>query len=99
MLLSGEILQANDELSHIINSYKTIVEGHSNSGDTEAAQGGQTSIKQGEVWISRCFRGVYCPDVQLHASNCNDVIFKNMFYEEKLHVSVINYSVACKKHS
>ncbi|XP_037545793.1 ADP-ribosylation factor-binding protein GGA3a [Nematolebias whitei] len=42
----GEILQANDELSHVINSYKTIVEGHSNSGDTEAAQGVQTSIKQ-----------------------------------------------------
>lgn len=49
MFISGEILQANDELSHVINSYKTVVEGHSNSGDTEAAQGVQTSIKQGEV--------------------------------------------------
>ncbi|KAG7485893.1 ADP-ribosylation factor-binding GGA3-like isoform X1 [Solea senegalensis] len=41
----GDILQASDDLSHVINSYKKIVKGQNINGETEAAQ--QTSGKQG----------------------------------------------------
>lgn len=43
----GELLQASDDLSHVINSYKKIVEGHTINGETEEAQQTQTSVKQG----------------------------------------------------
>ncbi|MED6280313.1 hypothetical protein CHARACLAT_009517 [Characodon lateralis] len=43
----GEILQANDDLSSAINSYKKIVEGQSISGDPEVAQGTQMPVTQG----------------------------------------------------
>uniref|UniRef100_A0A8C7XNV5 Golgi associated, gamma adaptin ear containing, ARF binding protein 3a n=1 Tax=Oryzias sinensis TaxID=183150 RepID=A0A8C7XNV5_9TELE len=42
----GEILQASDDLSHVMNSYKMIVEGHKINGDSEGVQGKQTSVKQ-----------------------------------------------------
>lgn len=41
----GDILQASDDLSHVINSYKRIVEGHIINGETEEAQ--QTPVRQG----------------------------------------------------
>lgn len=34
----GDLLQASDDLSHVINSYKKIVEGHTINGETEEAQ-------------------------------------------------------------
>ncbi|XP_023147810.1 ADP-ribosylation factor-binding protein GGA3a isoform X1 [Amphiprion ocellaris] len=43
----GDLLQASDDLSHVINSYKKIVEGHAINGETEEAQQIQTSAKQG----------------------------------------------------
>ncbi|XP_041838689.1 ADP-ribosylation factor-binding protein GGA3a [Melanotaenia boesemani] len=43
----GDILQASDDLSHVINSYKKIVEGHTVNGDTEVTQETQISVKQG----------------------------------------------------
>uniref|UniRef100_A0AAQ5WVY7 Golgi associated, gamma adaptin ear containing, ARF binding protein 3a n=1 Tax=Amphiprion ocellaris TaxID=80972 RepID=A0AAQ5WVY7_AMPOC len=48
----GDLLQASDDLSHVINSYKKIVEGHAINGETEEAQQIQTSAKQGNslVW-------------------------------------------------
>uniref|UniRef100_A0A8C7XMX8 Golgi associated, gamma adaptin ear containing, ARF binding protein 3a n=1 Tax=Oryzias sinensis TaxID=183150 RepID=A0A8C7XMX8_9TELE len=45
----GEILQASDDLSHVMNSYKMIVEGHKINGDSEGVQGKQTSVKQGKA--------------------------------------------------
>ncbi|XP_056228553.1 ADP-ribosylation factor-binding protein GGA3a isoform X1 [Seriola aureovittata] len=42
----GDILQASDDLSQVINSYKKIVEGQTINGETEEAQT-QTSVKQG----------------------------------------------------
>lgn len=46
MHLSGDILQASDDLSHVINSYKKIVEGQTINGETEAQQT-QSSVRQG----------------------------------------------------
>ncbi|XP_034752803.1 ADP-ribosylation factor-binding protein GGA3a [Etheostoma cragini] len=43
----GDILQASDDLSHVINSYKKIVEGQIVNGGTEAAQQTQSSVRQG----------------------------------------------------
>uniref|UniRef100_UPI0037E9A927 ADP-ribosylation factor-binding protein GGA3a n=1 Tax=Semicossyphus pulcher TaxID=241346 RepID=UPI0037E9A927 len=43
----GDILQASDDLSHVINSYKKIVEGRTVNGETEEAQQTQTSVRQG----------------------------------------------------
>ncbi|KAM8771627.1 ADP-ribosylation factor-binding protein GGA3a [Acanthopagrus schlegelii] len=42
----GDILQASDDLSHVINSYKKIVEGQTINGETEAQQT-QSSVRQG----------------------------------------------------
>lgn len=47
MHLSGDILQASDDLSHVINSYKKIVEGQTVNGETESAQQTQSSVRQG----------------------------------------------------
>uniref|UniRef100_A0A8D0AV89 Golgi associated, gamma adaptin ear containing, ARF binding protein 3a n=1 Tax=Sander lucioperca TaxID=283035 RepID=A0A8D0AV89_SANLU len=44
----GDILQASDDLSHVINSYKKIVEGQIVNGGTEAAQQTQSSVRQGK---------------------------------------------------
>uniref|UniRef100_A0A671VB56 Golgi associated, gamma adaptin ear containing, ARF binding protein 3a n=1 Tax=Sparus aurata TaxID=8175 RepID=A0A671VB56_SPAAU len=41
----GDILQASDDLSHVINSYKKIVEGQTINGETEEAQRTQSSCK------------------------------------------------------
>ncbi|XP_047435313.1 ADP-ribosylation factor-binding protein GGA3a isoform X2 [Mugil cephalus] len=41
----GDILQASDDLSQVINSYKKIVEGQTINGDSGVAQ--QTSVRQG----------------------------------------------------
>ncbi|KAM9856643.1 ADP-ribosylation factor-binding protein GGA3a [Aulostomus maculatus] len=43
----GDILQASDDLSHVINSYKKIVEGQTINGETKEAQQTQSSVKQG----------------------------------------------------
>uniref|UniRef100_A0A4W6FRT4 Golgi associated, gamma adaptin ear containing, ARF binding protein 3a n=1 Tax=Lates calcarifer TaxID=8187 RepID=A0A4W6FRT4_LATCA len=43
----GDILQASDDLSRVINSYKKIVEGQTINGETEEAQQTQTSVRQG----------------------------------------------------
>ncbi|XP_029992964.1 ADP-ribosylation factor-binding protein GGA3a isoform X2 [Sphaeramia orbicularis] len=43
----GDILQASDDLSHVINTYKKIVEGQTINGGTEEAH--QSSHKQGSV--------------------------------------------------
>ncbi|XP_008276700.1 ADP-ribosylation factor-binding protein GGA3a [Stegastes partitus] len=43
----GDLLQASDDLSHVINSYKKIVEGHTINGETDEAQQTQTSVTQG----------------------------------------------------
>ncbi|CAG5937674.1 unnamed protein product [Menidia menidia] len=43
----GEILQASDDLSHVIGSYKKIVEGHSINGDAESAEQMQNRVTQG----------------------------------------------------
>uniref|UniRef100_A0A8D0AZL5 Golgi associated, gamma adaptin ear containing, ARF binding protein 3a n=1 Tax=Sander lucioperca TaxID=283035 RepID=A0A8D0AZL5_SANLU len=45
----GDILQASDDLSHVINSYKKIVEGQIVNGGTEAAQQTQSSVRQGKL--------------------------------------------------
>lgn len=44
---SGDILQASDDLSHVINSYKKIVEGQTINGEAESAQQTQSSVKKG----------------------------------------------------
>uniref|UniRef100_A0A8D3CE15 Golgi associated, gamma adaptin ear containing, ARF binding protein 3a n=1 Tax=Scophthalmus maximus TaxID=52904 RepID=A0A8D3CE15_SCOMX len=44
----GDILQASDDLSHVINSYKKIVKRQTFNGETEEAQNTQTSVKQGK---------------------------------------------------
>ncbi|XP_014331622.1 ADP-ribosylation factor-binding protein GGA3 [Xiphophorus maculatus] len=49
----GEILQANDDLSSAINSYKKIVEGQSISGDSDFAQGTQTPATQGSAGTNK----------------------------------------------
>lgn len=43
----GDILQASDDLSHVINSYKKIVEGQTINGETEEAQQTLSSVRQG----------------------------------------------------
>ncbi|XP_069553330.1 ADP-ribosylation factor-binding protein GGA3a [Brachyistius frenatus] len=43
----GDILQASDDLSHVIHSYKKIVEGDTINGEIEAAQQRRTSVNQG----------------------------------------------------
>ncbi|KAK5865928.1 hypothetical protein PBY51_020158 [Eleginops maclovinus] len=43
----GDILQASDDLSHVINSYKTIVDGQIINGETAKAQQTQLSVRQG----------------------------------------------------
>ncbi|KAL7404341.1 hypothetical protein ABVT39_013429 [Epinephelus coioides] len=45
----GDILQASDDLSHVINSYKKIVEGQIINGETEEAQQIQSSVRQGHT--------------------------------------------------
>ncbi len=47
MHFSGDILQASDDLSHVINSYKKIVEGQTINGETEEAQQTRSSVRQG----------------------------------------------------
>uniref|UniRef100_A0A665THK2 ADP-ribosylation factor-binding protein GGA3-like n=1 Tax=Echeneis naucrates TaxID=173247 RepID=A0A665THK2_ECHNA len=42
----GDILQASDDLSQVINSYKKIVEGQTINGETQEAQQTQTLVKQ-----------------------------------------------------
>uniref|UniRef100_A0A8D3CTF8 Golgi associated, gamma adaptin ear containing, ARF binding protein 3a n=1 Tax=Scophthalmus maximus TaxID=52904 RepID=A0A8D3CTF8_SCOMX len=53
----GDILQASDDLSHVINSYKKIVKRQTFNGETEEAQNTQTSVKQGK------FNWQYTPGV------------------------------------
>ncbi|XP_076585195.1 ADP-ribosylation factor-binding protein GGA3a [Chaetodon auriga] len=43
----GDILQASDDLSHVISSYKKTVEGQAINGETEEAQQTLSSIRQG----------------------------------------------------
>ncbi|XP_033986227.1 ADP-ribosylation factor-binding protein GGA3a [Trematomus bernacchii] len=43
----GDILQASDDLSHVINSYKRIVDGQLINGETAEAQQTQLSVRQG----------------------------------------------------
>ncbi|KAI9513960.1 hypothetical protein NQZ68_038020 [Dissostichus eleginoides] len=43
----GDILQASDDLSHVIHSYKRIVDGQINNGETAEAQQTQLSVRQG----------------------------------------------------
>uniref|UniRef100_A0A4W6FQG0 Golgi associated, gamma adaptin ear containing, ARF binding protein 3a n=1 Tax=Lates calcarifer TaxID=8187 RepID=A0A4W6FQG0_LATCA len=47
----GDILQASDDLSRVINSYKKIVEGQTINGETEEAQQTQTSVRQGTFYL------------------------------------------------
>ncbi|XP_038569711.1 ADP-ribosylation factor-binding protein GGA3a isoform X3 [Micropterus salmoides] len=49
----GDILQASDDLSHVINSYKKIVEGQTINGETEEAQQTQSSLRQGAGYTNR----------------------------------------------
>uniref|UniRef100_A0A7N6AMZ8 Golgi associated, gamma adaptin ear containing, ARF binding protein 3a n=1 Tax=Anabas testudineus TaxID=64144 RepID=A0A7N6AMZ8_ANATE len=44
----GDILQASDDLSHVMNSYKKIVEGQAINGETEKAQLTQASARRGK---------------------------------------------------
>lgn len=53
MSTPGEILQANDDLSSAINSYKKIVEGQSVSEDPGVAQGTQMPVTQGKACIDK----------------------------------------------
>ncbi|KAK5899380.1 hypothetical protein CesoFtcFv8_008867 [Champsocephalus esox] len=43
----GDILQASDDLSHVMNSYKRIVDGQIINGETAEAQQTQLSVRQG----------------------------------------------------
>ncbi|CAK6953406.1 ADP-ribosylation factor-binding protein GGA3a [Scomber scombrus] len=43
----GDILQASDDLSHVINSYKKIVEGQTINGETEEAQQTRSAVNKG----------------------------------------------------
>lgn len=45
---SGDILQANDDLSKVINSYKKIVEGLPINGDSEEPQ---STTESGETFV------------------------------------------------
>ncbi|XP_042341082.1 ADP-ribosylation factor-binding protein GGA3a [Plectropomus leopardus] len=45
----GDILQASDDLSHVINSYKKIVEGQIVNGETKEVQQTQSSVRQGRT--------------------------------------------------
>lgn len=52
--LTGDILQASDDLSHVMNSYKKIVEGQAINGETEKAQLTQASARRGkfeQLWL------------------------------------------------
>lgn len=46
--LTGDILQASDDLSHVINSYKKTVEGQTINGETEEAQETRSAVKKGK---------------------------------------------------
>uniref|UniRef100_A0A8D3CLK8 Golgi associated, gamma adaptin ear containing, ARF binding protein 3a n=1 Tax=Scophthalmus maximus TaxID=52904 RepID=A0A8D3CLK8_SCOMX len=56
----GDILQASDDLSHVINSYKKIVKRQTFNGETEEAQNTQTSVKQ-EILIDLVGLDVHTP--------------------------------------
>ncbi|XP_078136400.1 ADP-ribosylation factor-binding protein GGA3a isoform X2 [Sander vitreus] len=60
----GDILQASDDLSHVINSYKKIVEGHIVNGGTEAAQQTQSSVRQGRTNQSEILIDLVGLDIQ-----------------------------------
>nr|XP_019940079.1 PREDICTED: ADP-ribosylation factor-binding protein GGA3-like [Paralichthys olivaceus] len=45
----GDILQASDDLSHVINSYKTIMKGQTINGESEEAQQPRTSVRRGST--------------------------------------------------
>uniref|UniRef100_A0A7N6A735 Golgi associated, gamma adaptin ear containing, ARF binding protein 3a n=1 Tax=Anabas testudineus TaxID=64144 RepID=A0A7N6A735_ANATE len=55
----GDILQASDDLSHVMNSYKKIVEGQAINGETEKAQLTQASARRGK------FEQLYLNELQL----------------------------------
>uniref|UniRef100_A0A8D0AZM9 Golgi associated, gamma adaptin ear containing, ARF binding protein 3a n=1 Tax=Sander lucioperca TaxID=283035 RepID=A0A8D0AZM9_SANLU len=60
----GDILQASDDLSHVINSYKKIVEGQIVNGGTEAAQQTQSSVRQGRTNQSEILIDLVGLDIQ-----------------------------------
>uniref|UniRef100_A0A672FUE6 ADP-ribosylation factor-binding protein GGA3-like n=1 Tax=Salarias fasciatus TaxID=181472 RepID=A0A672FUE6_SALFA len=49
----GDILQASDDLSHVINSYKKIIEGAKINGETEEAQQRSSSGNKGMFFSNR----------------------------------------------
>lgn len=53
----GDILQASDDLSHVVQSYKKIVEEQIVNGGTEDAQQTQLSVRQGTLQL---FSGENC---------------------------------------
>ncbi|XP_059195843.1 ADP-ribosylation factor-binding protein GGA3a isoform X1 [Centropristis striata] len=60
----GDILQASDDLSHVINSYKKTVEGQITNGETEEAQQTQSSVRQGRTNQSEILIDLVGLDVQ-----------------------------------
>lgn len=81
MHLSGDILQASDDLSHVINSYKRIVEGQTINGETEEAQRTQSSVRQGTSnWLKQrtvCYHCVITANRKIYAVCSVWNIFKN----------------------
>ncbi|KAM4751315.1 ADP-ribosylation factor-binding protein GGA3a isoform 2-T2 [Anableps anableps] len=78
----GEILQANDELSSAINSYKKIVEGQSISGDPEVAQRTQMPVTQGsgstnksEILIDLVGLDTKSPSQPKHEPQASSLVF------------------------
>lgn len=69
MNLSGDILQASDDLSHVINSYEKIVKGQTINGETESAQQTQSSVRQGTFTFNCVSREVDVLVVLQHYSN------------------------------
>ncbi|XP_056265807.1 ADP-ribosylation factor-binding protein GGA3a [Pseudoliparis swirei] len=60
----GDILQASDDLSHVINSYKKIVEGQIVNGEADGAQQTQLSLRQGRTNQSEVLIDLLGLDIQ-----------------------------------
>ncbi|TNN48501.1 ADP-ribosylation factor-binding protein GGA3 [Liparis tanakae] len=60
----GDILQASDDLSHVINSYKKIVEGQIINGEADGAQQTQLSVRQGRTNQSEILIDLLGLDIQ-----------------------------------
>lgn len=62
---SGDILQASDDLSRVINSYKKIVEGLPINGDNEEAPSSAAQSESGESFHSEPYKNTHIRRIML----------------------------------